>query len=335
MQYCFQNLSNYSPITFVKTCKMKFSQAVPIRSLASLINAKIIGDEDAMVEGINEIHRVEEGDVVFVDHPKYYQVCVESAASFIIIDKEIGDRGGKTLLVTDEPFEAYLTIVDQYRPFIPATRMISESVLIGKGTHISPGVFIGEEVRIGTGCILHPNVTIHDHSEIGDNVVIQSGTVIGSDAFYYNRRGGREIHYKKMKSCGRVVLENDVEVGAGCMIDRGVTNDTRIGKGTKMDNHIHIGHDTVIGANCLIAAHVIIAGGVVVEEEVIIWGAAAINKTTRVGARAILLGKTGVTSSIEGGKTYWGTPAQEAGIVKREKIWIKRIPEIWEKLRKI
>ncbi len=314
---------------------MKFPQPVPIRSLASLIQARIVGNEESMVEGINEIHRVEVGDVVFVDHPKYYQACVTSRASFIIIDREIGDRRGKTLLVTKEPFEAYLRIVERYRPFTPATKMISESAIIGEGTHISPGVFIGEEVRIGSDCIIHPNVTIHGHCEIGDNVVIQSSSVIGSDAFYYNRKGDREIQYKRMKSCGRVVLENDVEVGAGCMIDRGVTHDTRIGKGTKMDNHIHIGHDTVIGANCLIAAHVIIAGGVIVEEEVVIWGAVAINKTTRVGARAVLLGKTGVTSSIEGGKTYWGTPAQEAGIVKREKIWIKRIPEIWEKLRKV
>ena len=331
----FNDLSIYSTITFVKTSKMKFPQPVPIRSIASLVNARVVGDEEAKAEGINEIHRVEPGDLVFVDHPKYYQSCVESNASFIIINEEIGNRGGKTLLVTEEPFEAYLKIVDKFRPYIPPTQMISKTAEVGLGTHISPGVFIGEEVKIGTGCIIHPNVTIHGYCEIGDNVVIQSGSVIGSDAFYYNRKATREIRYKRMKSCGRVILENDVEVGAGCMIDRGVTHDTRIGKGTKMDNHIHVGHDTVIGPNCLIAAHVIIAGGVIIEEEVTIWGAVAINKTLRIGAKAVLLGKTGVTSSIEGGKTYWGTPAQDAGIVKREKICIKRIPEIWEKLRNL
>jgi UDP-3-O-[3-hydroxymyristoyl] glucosamine N-acyltransferase len=299
-----------------------------------MINAEIVGDENAMVTGINEIHRVEKGDMVFVDHPKYYQACVSSAASFIIINKSIGERGGKTLLVTPDPFEAYLKIVEHFRPFRPASKMISETAIIGEDSIIMPGVFIGEETKVGARCIIHPNVTIHGYCEIGDDVVIQAGTVIGSDAFYYNKKADREIQYKRMKSCGRVVIGDHVEVGAGCMIDRGVTHDTSIGKGTKMDNHIHVGHDTVIGSNCLIAAHVIIAGGVIIEDEVTIWGAVAINKTLTIGKRAVLLGKTGVTSSIEGGKTYWGTPAQDAGIVKRELIWIKRIPELWERMKK-
>jgi UDP-3-O-[3-hydroxymyristoyl] glucosamine N-acyltransferase len=323
-----------STITFVKTIQMRFPSPVPIDAIASLINAEIIGDVKAMVSGINEIHRVEEGDLVFVDHPKYYRECIDSAASFIIINKEIEERGGKTLLVTSDPFEAYLKIVDHFRPFRPAQKMVSDTAAIGQDSVIMPGVFIGEDVRIGARCIIHPNVTIHGHCEIGDNVVIQSGSVIGSDAFYYNKKADREIHYKRMKSCGRVIIGDQVEVGAGCMIDRGVTHDTRIGRGTKMDNHIHVGHDTVIGSNCLIAAHVVIAGGVIIEDEVTIWGGVAINKTLTVGKKAVLLGRTGVTSSIEGGKTYWGMPAQEAGIIKRELVWIRRIPEIWEKLKK-
>ena len=314
---------------------MKFPQAVPLGTIASLIGAEIVGEKGAMARGINEIHRVEEGDLVFVDHPKYYDACLNSPASFIIINKEVADRKGKTLLVTQDPFEAYLKIVDHYRPFTPARKMISDSFRAGEGTVISPGCFIGEEVQIGRNCVIHPNATIHSYCHIGDNVVIQSGTVIGSDAFYYNRKTNRDIHYKRMKSCGRVVIEDDVEIGAGCMIDRGVTHDTRIGRGTKMDNLIHVGHDTVIGANCLVAANVIIAGGVIIEDEVTIWGSVAINKTVRVGKGAVLLGKTGVTSSIDGGKTYWGTPAQDAGNAKRELVWMKRLPEIWERLKKL
>ena len=187
-------------------------------------------------------------------------------------------------------------------------------------------------VRIGKNTIIYPNVSIMDHCIIGDEAVIQAGTIIGSDAFYYNTKKDRENWYKKMPSCGRVIIENGVEIGAGCTIDRGVTHDTIIGKGTKMDNIVHIGHDTVIGKNCLIAANVVIAGVVNIEDGVTIWGQVVINKTLTIGANAVLLGRTGVVSNLEGGKTYWGTPAQEAGIARRELVWIKRIPQIWEKV---
>ncbi len=311
---------------------MKFPEPVPVSTIAQMIGAELVGSKDAMVTGINEIHRVEEGDLVFVDHPKYYETCLQSAATFIIINKRTEIPPGKTILVVDQPFEAYLKIVEHYRPFLPSMKMLSDSAVIGEGTVVMPGAYIGNNVRIGRNCVIHPNVTILDHCEIGNEVVIQSGTVIGSDAFYYNKKMGRDIHYKRMKSCGRVIIEDSVEIGAGCTIDRGVTHDTRIGKGTKMDNIIHVGHDTIIGANCLIAASVIIAGGVIVEDEVTIWGQAALNKTLTVGKGAVLLGRTGVTQSIPGDKTYWGLPAQEAGVVKREIVWVKRIPVMWEKL---
>ncbi len=311
---------------------MKFPEPVPVSTIAQMIGAELAGSKDAMVTGINEIHRVEEGDLVFVDHPKYYETCLQSAATFIIINKRTEIPPGKTILVVDQPFEAYLKIVEHYRPFRPSMKMLSDSAVIGEGTVVMPGAYIGNNVRIGRNCVIHPNVTILDHCEIGNEVVIQSGTVIGSDAFYYNKKMGRDIHYKRMKSCGRVIIEDSVEIGAGCTIDRGVTHDTRIGKGTKMDNIIHVGHDTIIGANCLIAASVIIAGGVIVEDEVTIWGQAALNKTLTVGKGAVLLGRTGVTQSIPGDKTYWGLPAQEAGVVKREIVWVKRIPVMWEKL---
>jgi len=239
------------------------------------------------------------------------------------------------LLIVDEPFEAYQKIVRHYRPFTPSLKMISESATIGDGTVIMPGAFIGNHVEIGKNCIIHPNVTIMDHCIIGNNVIIQPGTVIGGDAFYYNKKANREVAYRRMESCGRVILEDDVEVGSNCTIDRGVTHDTIIGRGTKFDNLIHIGHDTVIGKNCLFAAQVVVAGVVTIEDNVTVWGQVAINKTLTIGANAVLLGRTGVVGDIEGNKTYWGTPAREAGLVQRELVWIRRIPEIWEKLGNI
>lgn len=311
---------------------MKFPSPVTIQWIADLIGAEIKGDSKASATGINEIHKVEAGDLVFVDHPKYYDKCIQSAASFIIINKETSFPEGKALLIVEQPFEAYLKIVEHFRPFNKANELISASAIIGEGTYLAPNVYVGQHVQIGKNCRIDPNVTIGDYCVLGDNVVVQSGTIIGSDAFYYNTKKDREVWYKRMSSCGRVIIESDVEIGAACTIDRGVTSDTVIGRGTKMDNMIHIGHDSVIGKNCLIAAQVAVAGAVEIGNGVVIWGQVGISKTLSIGDNAVLLAKSGVASSIEGNKVYWGSPVEEAGIKRRELVWIKRIPELWNKV---
>jgi UDP-3-O-[3-hydroxymyristoyl] glucosamine N-acyltransferase len=314
---------------------MKFPSPVSITWLSSLIGAELIGDENAFANGINEIHKVEEGDLVFVDHPKYYDKCLQSAASFIIINNVVECPPGKALLIVPKPFEAYLTIVRHFRPFTPAHHMISDSAVIGASSYIAPGAFIGHHVTIGEHCRIAPGAVILDHCVIGNNVVIQAGTVIGSDAFYYNTRKDREVWYRRMESCGRVVIHDDVEIGAGCTIDRGVTNDTVVGRGTKLDNMVHIGHDTVVGKNCLFAAQVGIAGAVEIKDGVVLWGQVGVSKTLTIGENAVVLAQSGIPGDLEGGKIYWGTPTDEAGIKKRELIWMKRIPEMWEKLKKL
>ena len=241
---------------------MRFPAPQTLTQIAQLIGARIVGDPEALVYGINEIHRVEPGDLVFVDHPKYYDKCIQSSAQAIIIKEPQQVPSGKGQLIVDDPFESYQTIIRHFKPFHPAAQPISESAMIGHDTYVAPGVFIGEQVSIGHHCRIDPQVVIHGHCRIGDHVIIQSGTIIGSDAFYYNSRKNREVWYRKMESGGRVIIEDEVEIGAGCTIDRGVTHDTLIGRGTKLDNLIHIGHDCHIGKNCLIAAQVGIAGGV-------------------------------------------------------------------------
>ncbi len=312
---------------------MKFPTPQTLNSIATLIGATIIGNSKEAVLGINELHKVEPGDLVFVDHPKYYSTCINSAATFIIINKEVEVPVGKALLLTENPFEAYCTIVNHFQPFTKATENINTKN-IGEGTYIFPTAFIGNNVTIGSNCVIHPNVTIMDHTIIGNNVVIQAGTVIGSDAFYYNTKKNRDIWYKKMPSCGRVIIEDDVEIGAGCTIDRGVSHVTRLGKGTRFDNMIHIGHDTVFGKNCLVAANVIVAGCVTIKDGVTIWGRCTINKTLTIGENAVLLGLTGVGKDLPGNTTYFGAPAQEARAAQKDLIWIKRIPELWEKVMK-
>ncbi len=311
---------------------MRFPAPVAVQWLADFLNAELIGNVSGMATGINELHKVESGDLAFVDHPKYYDTCIQSAASFIIINKKTEVPAGKALLVVEQPFEAYLKIVRHFRPFTPATKNISDTAIIGTGTYIAPTVFIGHQVQIGSNCIIHPGVTILDHCIIGNNVIIQSGSVIGSDAFYYNTKKDRSVWYKKMESCGRVVIEDFAEIGAGCTIDRGVSHDTVIGLGSKLDNQVHIGHDTVLGKNCLLAAQVGIAGAVTVEDGVILWGQVGVNKTITIHQNAVVMGQSGVVSSIEGNKVYWGTPAVDFSIKKREMVWIKRLPELWKKV---
>ncbi len=304
---------------------MNFPEPLTLGLLAQLTGAEPVGDNEWLVTGMNEIHRVRPGDLTFVDHPKYYQKALSSAATFILINQKVECPAGKALLIHDDPFAAWVSLAKRFRPFIPAPSTISSSATIGEGTVIQPGAFIGNHVTIGKNCIIHANVSIYDHTVIGDDVIIHSNTVIGADAYYFQRR---PEGYRKLESCGRVIIGNRVEIGALCAIDRGVSCDTIIGDGTKFDNHVQIGHDTRIGRNCLIGAHCAIAGVTVIEDDVILWGRVSVNKDLVIGKGAILLAHTGVSKSLEGGKTYFGVPAIEARAKWREIAALRRLPDI-------
>ncbi|MBL7712946.1 MAG: UDP-3-O-(3-hydroxymyristoyl)glucosamine N-acyltransferase [Chitinophagaceae bacterium] len=313
---------------------MRFDQPVSVQWIAEFTGARMIGDTNQLCTGINEIHKVSPGDISFVDFEKYYDKCLYSPATVIIINKEVACPEGKTLLVLDDPFSAYVKIVKHFRPFEPARQMISDSAQIGEGTQLQPGVFIGNHVQIGKNCLIHPNVTIYDHTIIGDNTIIHAGSVLGADAFYFKRRKERSIQYDKLESCGRVIIGNDVEIGACCTIDKGVSGDTIVGEGTKLDNHIHIGHGAVIGRNCLFAAQVGIGGKAIIEDEVILWGQVGVSKDLVIGKGAVVNAQSGVPSSIEGGQAYFGSPAAPAKDKMKELFWVKQIPEIWKRLNR-
>lgn len=306
---------------------MKLSEAQPLKRIAELINAKFYGSPDFKVSGINEIHNVENGDLTFVDHPKYYDKALNSNATTIIINKEVDCPAGKAIIISDDPFRDYVYLCKHFRTFQAASKSISDLARIGKGTIIQPGTFIGDHVEIGENCVIHSNVSIYDHTLIGNNVVIHAGTVLGADAFYFKKRPSG---YDKMFSCGRVVIEDDVEIGALCTIDKGVSADTRIGKGSKLDNQIHIGHDTVVGKNCLMAAQVGVAGVVVIEDDVTLWGQVGVQKDLTIGKGAVVLGQSGVGKSIEGNRTYFGSPVQDARHKMKEIAYLKRINELFE-----
>ena len=300
---------------------MKFKTPQTLIKIASLLKVDFIGDDNFEILGINEIHVVEKGDIVFVDHPKYYKKALNSSATTILINKKVECPEGKSLLISDDPFRDFNKITNHFNPFIASKVSLSETAIIGEGTIIQPNVFIGNNVTIGKDCFIHPNVTIYDNTVLGNHVIIHANTVLGADAFYYKNRA---TGFDKLLSGGRVVIENNVDLGASCTIDKGVTGDTTIKEGTKIDNQVHVGHDTVIGKKCLIASQTGIAGCVIIEDEVTIWGQVGTNSGITIGKGAIILGQTGVTKSVEGGKSYFGTPVSETRIKLKELAEIKR-----------
>jgi UDP-3-O-[3-hydroxymyristoyl] glucosamine N-acyltransferase len=269
-------------------------------------------------------------DIVFVDHPKYYDKALQSAATIVLINKEVECPAGKALLISDDPFRDFNTLTRHFMPFVSSQAAISASAQIGEGTVIQPNCFIGNHVKIGRNCLIHANVTLYDHTVIGDDVIIHAGTILGADAFYYKKR---PEGFDQLLSGGRVVLEDHVGIGALCTIDKGVTGDTTIGWGTKIDNQVHVGHDTVIGKKCLIASQTGIAGCVIIKDEVTLWGQVGTTSGITIGEKAVILGQTGVTKSVEGGKTYFGTPIEESREKLKQLANIKRIPEILTKLK--
>ena len=309
---------------------MKFPSPLSLSQVAELIGARMIGDPAFVVNGINEIHMVEAGDLTFVDHPKYYNKALTSAATTVLINKEVDCPEGKALLIHEKPFDAYVSLATRFRPFEKAVAMISPSAEIGEGTVIQPGAFIGNHVKIGKNCIIHANASIYDHTQIGDDAIIHSGAVLGADAYYFQRR---PEGWKKLESCGKVVLEDKVEIGALTSVDKGVSGDTVISFGTKIDNHVQIGHDTFVGRNCLIGAHCAIAGVTRIEDDVILWARVSVNKDLVIGKKAVVLAMSGVDKSLEGGKTYWGVPADDPRKKWKEIAAVKMLPEVLRNLR--
>jgi UDP-3-O-[3-hydroxymyristoyl] glucosamine N-acyltransferase len=311
---------------------MKFSNPKTLEEIARIIDCDYVGDADFPVLGLNEIHVVQPGDIVFVDHPKYYEKALNSLATVILINKKVDCPKGKALLISKDPFNDFNSLIKYFNPFRSANAMISDSAVIGENTIIQPNVFIGNNVSIGDNCVIHPNVCIYDDTIIGNNVTIHSGTVLGADAFYYKNRPDK---FDKLLSGGNVVIEDHVDIGALCTIDRGVSASTRIGEGTKLDNQVHVGHDSILGKRCLVASQVGISGCVLIEDFVTIWGQAGITSGIVIGEKAIISAQSGVSKSLLGHKSYFGTPADEFRKKYKELASIRLIPDILDKLDKL
>ena len=303
---------------------MKFPEPLPVQEVARLTGARLVGKGDLMLTGINEIHKVEEGDLTFSDLEKYFRKALDSAASAVILNEEVEVPEGKAVLICENPFEAYDSLVRRYRPFRPLTARISDAARIHPTAVIEPGAVIGHEVEIGEGCYIQAHAYIGDYSILGKRVVVQAGAIIGSDAFYFKKT---VEGYLPWRTGGRVILEDDVQIGAGSTINKGVSGDTIIGEGSKLDCQVQIGHGVVVGKRCLLAAQVGIGGKTILEDEVVLYGQVGIAQNLHIGRGAVILAKSGVSKNLEGGKVYFGYPASEASAKYRELAALRRLPE--------
>jgi len=314
---------------------MKFTSQLSVNQIIEIVNMEVSvkGNLNNLISGINEIFSVESGDISFVDHPKYYDKILNSKASVIIINKDVEAPEGKTLLICDDPLQCFLNIVQHFVKFTPQNSAIHPSAVIGEGTVIQPNVFIGEKVTVGKNCIIHANVSIYSETEIGDNVIIHSNSTIGGDACYFQKR---ETGWLKITSCGKTVIEDDVEVGCNCCIDKGVSGITFIGKGTKFDNQVQVGHDAHIGAYCFLGAQSGISGCTFIDDHCSVWAKSGVNKGLYVAKNTTLLAMSAIDKSVhEEGTVLFGIPAEEARKKWKEMVYVKKLPELVSEFEKI
>ncbi len=313
---------------FIKKNRMKLKSVLKLSEIATFLGCEYVGDPNHIISGINEIHMVEAGDLVFVDHPKYYEKALNSKATTILIDKKVDCPEGKGLLISNAPFDDFNRLTRFYDPIIRQSSTIGINTDIDESAFIYPNVFIGNNVKIGKNVVIYPNAVIMDNCEIHEGAKIGPSAIIGHFAFYYKKK---ESGFDQMHSCGGVIIEKNADIGAACTIDKGVSGNTIIGEGTKLDNHVHIGHDTVVGKNCLMAAQVGIAGCVTIEDNVTLWGQVGCASDVVIGANAVVFAQSGISKSLEGNKTYFGSPCGELKEKFKELAALRNLPNFMQK----
>lgn len=313
---------------------MKIKIPITLSEIAGILDLSYSGNGDQRILGINEIHKVDNGDLTFADIPKYLGRALNSKASVVMVNEKINSPNGKALLYSRDPFGDFNKLVHYFREKQKTSDTVflqGKDVKLGKNTKVHTGVVIGDRAVIGDNCTIYPNTVIYSGTEIGNNVIIHANTTIGADAFYFKIR---DHGYDKLLTCGKVVIEDEVEIGAGCTIDKGVSGETRIGKGSKLDGQVHVGHGVIMGKNCLIAAQVGIGGKTILKNGVKLWGQVGINKGIVIGAGAEVFACSGVKNSLEGDKAYFGIPAREARQAFKESASLKVFPQWIKKVQK-
>jgi len=307
------------------------------------------------VRGCNTLESATEGEITFLANPRYRDRVADSRASAIIMRDDASLSPPMPQIVCDDPYRGLTLTVIKLHGFrshpkwgrhadaqvdpsarVPPDANIAPSATIcadasvGTNATIYPGVFVGPGCRIGNDALLYPNVTIYDGCTLGDRVTVHAGTVIGEDGLGYSPVGAR---WEKIPQSGRVVIEDDVEIGANCTIDRATLGTTRVGRGTKLSNLIAIGHGCQIGSDCMFVAQVGLAGSVNVGRHVTIAGQAGVVGHLHIGDNANVCAQAGVSASVKPGETVLGAPAAPVAEARRQMMAVQRLPALRRQVR--
>jgi UDP-3-O-[3-hydroxymyristoyl] glucosamine N-acyltransferase len=329
---------------------------IALRELAGIIGGDLTGDGAVMISGVAGIREAVAGTITFLANPRYEAFLHTTNASAVIAIRGT-THATKPLVLSDNP---YLTFIKAVEFFVPADNnnppgihptaiiaptaslgtgvsvgphcVIESGVAVGDGTAVLAGTYVGRDSRLGSNCLVYPNVTIREGIGIGNRVIVHSGAVIGSDGFGFVKDG--DVH-RKIPQIGNVVVGDDVEIGANVTIDRATTGTTYVGRGTKIDNLVQIGHNVRIGDNCVLIAQVGVGGSTEVGNGVTLAGQSGLCGHITIGDGAVVAAQAGVTKSVEAGMTVSGYPAREHGQANKILASLQKLPELMKKVADI
>jgi UDP-3-O-[3-hydroxymyristoyl] glucosamine N-acyltransferase len=327
------------------------------RDIARLVDGELSGNPDEPVTGVAGIKEAETGDCTFVANAKYLAAAKATRASVILVSRKDAVDIRQTLIRVDNPSHAFSKVVEQmappaiqYRPGVHPTAQLAAGVQLGQDVSIQPfvvietgavigdhtligaGSYIGHECRVGDHCLIYPRVVLRERTQLGDRVILHGGVVLGADGFGYETVKGK---HQKIPQVGTVEIGDDVEIGANTTIDRGRFGKTRVGRGTKIDNLVQIGHNCAIGEDCIICGAVGIAGSVVIGNHVTVAGQVGIAGHLTIGDNAVILAQSGIAKDVPAGTIMFGTPAVPHTEFKRMNAAAHRLPELLAKLREL
>jgi UDP-3-O-[3-hydroxymyristoyl] glucosamine N-acyltransferase len=326
-----------------------------VEELAAAVGGELAGDGAVVIRGVNGIKEAGSDEVTFVANPKYRSALKETRAGAVVVGSDV-DVPALTLIKVANPYAAFARILTMFAPPSEVPEGVSELAFIhedarlgegaavgpfvtvregatvGAGTTLGAGTYVGRDSAVGADCLIYPNVTIRERVTVGDRCIIHSGTVIGSDGFGFATDA--DVHHK-IPQIGTVVLEDDVEIGANCAIDRATMGETRIGRGAKLDNLIQIAHNVKVGDGTLIAAQTGIAGSTVLGAYCVLGGQVGIVPHIEIGDRAILAAQSGATKSIRGGEVVFGRPARPLADVKRREGRVALLEKYFDRVKEL
>src|SRR5215213_11500219 len=331
---------------------------ITVQELAEIVRGRVAGDGGTRIERIADLDQAREGEIAYVENEKLFAAAAESKASCLIVKEALAEKfPRRTLIEVSNPKLAFSLIGAALHPtvrreptmhptavvaenadialtaYVGPNVCVGEYTRVGAYTRLEAGVVLGANVSVGDDCVLHPNVVLYDGVSIGTRVILHAAVCVGADGFGYVRH---DLGYQKFPQVGTVIIEDDVEIGPHTCVDRAALGRTRIGRGTKLDNMVHVGHNCDIGERVVIAAQTGISGSVVIEDDAVIGGQVGFGDHTRVQKGAIIGSKAGILpGKIVRPGVWWGIPVQPLDQYKRMNAYMNRLPQMHERLKKL